>query len=172
MRTFFLAPLLLTLAACGADKPQEAAASRPGASSAEAPDGTASEDDAQELSQYVLTVEDVRKWTEATRNASKYVNKDEQKNDSDDDQSIDGLERQFSANPRVRAEIEKTGLEVRDYVIIMWTMLQASMAQYAIDQGVSPDSVGATTDVNPANLVFIREHQQEIAEMQKAMQGQ
>lgn len=172
-RMLFLAPLLLTLA-CGGDEPRKAAAGGAASPAAAVRADASGEADTQELADYVLTMDDVRKWSQATRNLrnAKPVEQQSDASDDDDDGSIDAMERKISANPQFRAEVEKAGLEPREYVVIMSTMVQASMLQYALEQGANRDSVVAKSGVNPANLEFVRAHKQELEQLQKAMQAQ
>lgn len=162
-----IAPLLLALAACGGDKPADAAAdagSTPAAAVRASGDPTG---DQQELGDYVLNMEDVRKWAQVMQSGKKL--KEEENQDASggpDDDSVDAMEARINADPEVRAEIEKAGLDARDFVLITFTLTQAAFAQYAVEQGASADSVAAQTGINPANLAFVRDHKQELEALQ------
>jgi len=163
-----LGPLLLTLilTACGDGETSRGHGLRQAAPAAAVPAPAGGSADQQETADYVLTMEDVRKWTAANRNIQK-IKVDEAQSEVPDDGSIDAMEAKFNAHPQLRAEIEKAGLDVRDFVVITWTLMQASFAQYAVDQGANPDSVAASMKVNPTNLKFLQEHRQELEQLQR-----
>ena len=162
-----IAPLLLALAACGGDKPADAG-SAPAAAVRASGDATG---DQQELGDYVLNMEDVRKWARVMQSGKKL--KEEESQDASgqpDDDSVDAMEARINANPEVRAEIERAGLDAREFVLITYAVTQAAFAQYAVEHGANPDSVAARAGINPANLAFVRDHKQELEALQPKKQ--
>jgi len=50
-------------------------------------------------------------------------------------------------------------------------LFQASLAQYAVDQGADPGKVAGETGVNPANIRFVKEHKAELEQMKDLRSG-
>lgn len=158
---------VLPLSGCGGDEPSsEAAAASPAAGSPAADYSAGGDDSADlaELADYELTMDDIRRWTALTHNPE-FADFDAAPDDSGDDGdgSIDDMVAKISAHPRARSLIEDAGLDVRDFVLITFTVMVAGFAQYAIEQGADPDSVANATSVNPDNIRFMLEHGEELA---------
>ena len=121
--------------------------------------------DLRELSRYVLTMADVRKY--AAVNAAlvklpKAQQNEEEDEDDADDESLDGMVKRIEAVPEARKSIEAAGLTVRQYAVITMALFQAAFAQFAVEQGADPAKVAQDAGVNPANIRFIKEHKAEL----------
>lgn len=168
-RLLLLPVLLLALGtACAGDA---ADASRSASASAATASGG---DDLAELAEYRLTMRDVERWHEAQRNFLSALQRDpslmdrmrEQGADADDDMSLDALEARYRAIPEVRAAIENADLDVRQFSVITFALMQASFAQGAVDMGADRDTVLARTGISPANLDFVRDNRAELERLQ------
>jgi hypothetical protein len=128
--------------------------------------------DLRELSRYQLTLAEVRKYAAANANLAKHpkVAEDEDaEGDSDEDtsdESLDGMAARIGKIPEARKAIESAGLTVRQYAVITMALIQASMAQFAVDSGADPAKVARDAGVNPANMKFVKEHKAELQKMQ------
>jgi hypothetical protein len=114
----------------------------------------------------------VRKYAAANANLAKHpkVEEDddaEDHNDDDsDDESLDGMVARIEKIPTARTAIESAGLTVRQYAVITMALIQASMAQFAVESGADPAKVARDAGVNPANIRFVKEHKAELQKMQ------
>lgn len=165
-------PLLLATAFVGcADKQSEGAAEQLATRStpAQFPTNDAANGDAdlEEIGDYRLTMDDLRKWSSIVAEANQIDYTQSASREISDNPSIDDLEGLYSENPQARALIENGGLDIRDFVVITFTMMHAGFAQFSIDQGANPDSVAKEMNVSLANLKFLKDHQNEIAQLQK-----
>ena len=128
-----------------------------------------------EITGYRLRMDEVERWYQAQRNVYEAMRKNpalaEQLESDGDDPSLDELEARFGAVPEVRRAIEAAGLEVRDFVVIVFTLAQAGVANAAVEMGASRDSVLARTGVEPANLDFVREHKAELERMRAEVEA-
>ena len=77
----------------------------------------------------------------------------------------------IESNPVARKAVEAAGLSARQYVVITMALFQASLAQYAVDQGADPGKVAGETGVNPANIRFVKEHKAELEQMENLRSG-
>ena len=160
------------------------AADRPATShvAAASPSGTkASEDrDLKEIANYKLTMDAVRKFSQASRSMKKVEKKnpgsEEEDNDNDDDdddkndsESLADTEAKLSSIPAARNAIEAAGLSVHEYVLITFAMLQSAVAQYAIEQGADPAKIARDAGIHPANVTFYKEHKAEIDALSAGM---
>jgi hypothetical protein len=133
---------------------------------------TGGDADLRELSRYQLTLTEVRKYAAANANLAKHpkVAEDEDaEGDSEDDtndESLDGMAARIGKIPEARKAIESAGLTVRQYAVITMALIQASMAQFAVDSGADPAKVARDAGVNPANIKFVKEHKAELQKMQ------
>lgn len=129
--------------------------------------------DLRELSQYALTMADVRKYAAANESLAKLhgaQQEDEDAEDGDDDSaaSLDDIVKRIDAKPGARKAIEAAGLGVRQYAVITMALFQAAFAHFAVEQGADPAKVAKDAGVNPANIRFVKEHKAELDQLKRA----
>ena len=127
--------------------------------------------DLRELSRYQLTMADVRKFAAANANLAKQPKVEQSDDDAEaedegDNESLDDMAARIESNPIARKAVEAAGLSARQYVVITMALFQASLAQYAVEQGADPGKVAGETGVNPANIRFVKEHKAELEQME------
>jgi hypothetical protein len=66
-----------------------------------------------------------------------------------DNESLDEMAVRIESIPIARKAVEAAGLSARQYVVITMALFQASLAQYAVDQGADPGKIARETGVNP-----------------------
>jgi len=137
---------------------------------------TSGDADLRELSRYQLTMADVRKFAAANANLAKHPkveqgDDDAEAEDEGDNESLDVMAARIESNPIARKAVEAAGLSARQYVVITMALFQASLAQYAVDQGADPGKVAGETGVNPANIRFVKEHKAELEQMKDLRSG-
>ena len=137
---------------------------------------TSGDADLRELSRYQLTMADVRKFAAANANLAKHPkveqgDDDAEAEDEGDNESLDEMAARIESNPVARKAVEAAGLSARQYVVITMALFQASLAQYAVDQGADPGKVAGETGVNPANIRFVKEHKAELEQMKDLRSG-
>ncbi len=125
--------------------------------------------DLRELSRYTLTMADIRKYAAANANLAK-LPKAEENEDSDDDEdsdneSLDQMAARIGKMPEARKAIEGAGLTPRQFAVITMALFQASMAQFAVEQGADPAKVARDASVNPANIRFVKENKAELEKL-------
>ena len=148
--------------------------------SADVPDvaggSTAANADLRELSRYQLTMADVNKWAAAIQNMKRLLDQhpewasEDDKHGSSGDQSLDEIEANLEAVPPLRKAVEDAGLNAREYAVITFALMQASMGRYAVQQGANADSFARAAGIHPANLQFAKEHEAEITRLARLMQ--
>ncbi len=124
--------------------------------------------DLRELSRYTLTLTDIRKYAAANANLAKQPKaeqEDDEADDEDDDESLSAMTAKIERMPAARKAIESAGLTARQYAVITMALIQASMAQFAIDQGADPAKVARDASVNPANIRFVKENKAELEKL-------
>ncbi|HEX2168050.1 MAG TPA: hypothetical protein VHG09_12525 [Longimicrobiales bacterium] len=183
LRTIVMAALVAVTAGCAGD---DAASDESDASAAAAPlsqpsiAGAGDDADIAEIQDYEFTMDDLHRWSEATVALQRLAESNpqlgaafeqEESGNQDLDDSIDMMTERIENVPEATDVIEDAGLSPREYVVIFWAMLQTGMAQFSIAQGANPDEVAREMRVNPANLEFMKEHEAEIAEMRRTMNG-
>jgi hypothetical protein len=132
--------------------------------------------DLRELSRYQLTMVDVRKYAAANANLAKHPKNEQDENDAEEDEgdneSLDEMVARIESIPIARKAVEAAGLSARQYVVITMALFQASLAQYAVDQGADPGKIARETGVNPANIRFVKEHKAELEQMKNLGSGE
>ena len=131
---------------------------------------TGGDADLRELARYQLTMADVRKYAAANANLAKHPKAEQEDenaedDEADDDESLDEMAARIEKIPEARKAIEAAGLTARQFAVITMALFQASLAQYAIDQGADPAKIARETGVNPANIRFVKEHKAELEQM-------
>ena len=135
---------------------------------------TGGDADLRELSRYQLTMADVRKFEAANANLAKHPKEEQDDDDAEDEgdnESLDEMAARIESNPIARKAVEAAGLSARQYVVITMALLQASLAQYAVEQGADPGKIARETGVNPANIRFVKEHKAELEQMKNLRSG-
>lgn len=129
--------------------------------------GAANESDKREVSSYVLTEAGLGKFAQATRNLSAIpgacVDKDEDDDDSNGNESLDQLAAKLDSLPGAKAAVESAGMTSREYVIFMFSMMEAGLSHWAMSQpgGKLPPGV------QQANVDFYKNHETAMAEIGK-----
>lgn len=178
------AALCIGIAACGGkgDKAASGANGVPDVADASAVpdaqggDGGAEDADLRELEEYRLSMKDVNRWLQANRNLVQLSEKLQREHpetmketeevEASGTGSFDDYEASIDRVPGARDAIEESGLSVHEFAVVGWALIQAGMAQYAVEQGADPKELAAKAHINPDNLTFAREHQAEIAKLQ------
>ncbi|HEU4584276.1 MAG TPA: hypothetical protein VFR95_00935 [Gemmatimonadaceae bacterium] len=178
------AVLCVAIAACGGkgDKVDAGANGVPDVADASAvPDakggaGGGHDADLRELEEYRLSMKDVNRWVQASRNLAQLAEKLEREHpemakqreavEESGARSFDDYENSIDQVPGARDAIEESGLSVHEFAIVGWALIQAGMAQYAVEQGADPKELAAKAHINPDNLTFAREHKAELAKLQ------
>ena len=129
--------------------------------------------DLRELSSYQLTMADIRKFAAANANLAKHpkVEQDDDDAEDADNASLDEMAARIESIPVARKAVEAAGLSARQYAVITMALFQASLAQYAVDQGADPGKIARETGVNPANIRFVKEHKAELEQMENQRSG-
>jgi hypothetical protein len=132
--------------------------------------------DLRELEEYRLSMDDVNRWMQANRNLVQLSEKLEREHPEMAEQtdavegsgmgSFDDYEASIDRVPGARDAIEDSGLSVHEFAVVGWALIQAGMAQYAVEQGADPKELAAKAHINPDNLTFAREHKAELATLQ------
>lgn len=161
-----LAVILTIAAACSKSKNDNAAAAGdvPDVAETSAPAGGRNAD-MQEVAQYQLNTEDFNKYAAATRKLQAASAGEDEEDDDEGgagDGSLDAFERALEENPAARAAVEQAGLTTREYAVIAYAIMQAALADYALQQGASRDSILARANIHPANITFVQQHRSEI----------
>ena len=131
---------------------------------------TGGDADLRELSRYVLTMADIRKYAAANANLAKHPKAEQEDenaedDEADDDESLDEMAARIEKIPAARKALASAGLTARQYAVITMALFQASMAQYAVEQGADPAKVARDASVNPANIRFVKENKTELEQM-------
>ncbi len=125
--------------------------------------------DLRELSRYTLTMADIRKYAAANANLAKHPkaeeNEDSEDDEDSDNESLDEMAARIAKMPEARKAIEAAGLTPRQYAVITMALFQASMAQFAVEQGADPAKVAREASVNPANIRFVKENKAELEKL-------
>ncbi len=184
LSTVACAALCIGIAACGGkgDKATAGANGVPDVADASAVpdakggDGGGHDADLRELEEYRLSMEDVNRWMQANRNLVQLSEKLEREHPEMAERteavegsgmgSFDDYEASIDRVPGARDAIEESGLSVHEFAVVGWALIQAGMAQYAVEQGADPKDLAAKAHINPDNLAFAREHKAELAKLQ------
>jgi hypothetical protein len=126
--------------------------------------------DLRELSRYTLTMADIRKYAAANAILAKHKKAEQEDEESEDDddngnESLDEMAARINKMPEARKAIEAAGLTSRQYAVITMALFQASMAQFAVEQGADPAKVARDASVNPANIKFVKENKAELEKL-------
>lgn len=163
--------LIAGLFACGGDA-QNAADEAADTSQA----ATAENQDLATLSNYELTMDDLRKWAKANTAVARIAREkpelEQQMEMGAEDASIDALGSKLNSVPEVKNAIEANGLTTQRFAIITYTVMQIAMAQMALQQGVPADSFAVRAGINPKNLEFYEANRTEIDQLMQQLQSE
>jgi hypothetical protein len=128
------------------------------------PPASAQDADSQEVMRYTLTDAGLAKYIKATQNVKALPGgipeNCEGDEDSDSDStSISDVAAKMDAIPGVKAAIQSAGMTTREYVVFMFSVVQNSIAAWALSQpgGKLPPGV------SKANVDFVKRHETEMA---------
>ncbi|HEX7114151.1 MAG TPA: hypothetical protein VF193_03380 [Steroidobacter sp.] len=133
----------------------------------------------QEIADYRLNIEVVRKWAKAAKGLKRLERDYPELGDADfsDSASLDDMAAFFDDIPEASDAIRKAGLDTREYVVVSFAIMQAAMAQWLMEQGTPREKIAAEMGIHPANLAFVEKHKaeleainKEIAKIEKEMQ--
>lgn len=178
-RSVLLPTLLLALlAACdrAADAGETRTAEPPRA--AAGPAAGSGDADLDEITDYRLTMDAVRRYYQAQRNVYQAMRDDpglakrmDRGTTDAAEFSLDEMEARYEEVPEVREAIAAAGLDTRDFSVITLTLFQSAFAQGAVEMGASRDSILARMGINPSNLDFVRANKTELERMQNEMEA-
>jgi hypothetical protein len=177
MKALLAASALLLVACGGTNDADTAPPATPGAQPAadapgQPPRAVAGMEDALT---YTLTMPAVRRWFDAQRNIGEAIREDEDLADELEvtgGTTVDAFEDHYSSVPPIRSAIERAGLSVREFSLILIALPHAQSVQQEIDDGASRDDMIRRRQVNPANLDFVRDNRAELQRMQQAVDAQ
>jgi len=145
-----------------------------GAADGTAAASTATSADSAALRSYTLSMEKVNGFFEANLNMARVVKANpelRERTHASGAESLDAVARRFEQEPAVRKAIEDAGLSPREFTLTMFSLFQAAYANRAMqEQKIGADSAARAAGINPANLDFVRRHQQELAQRQQNME--
>lgn len=128
------------------------------------------------LANYELTMDQVDKYFAAFRNmgaAMQRMSAQEREALEFDagDTDFDGYVARLEAHPVIERAIRDAGLSAREFSLVLWSMLQSSMANAVLQSqpDVNEDSLANEMRVNMDNVRFMREHEDEIRQKQQAL---
>jgi hypothetical protein len=146
---------------------------------AEVPDvatrgGSSDDSDMRELSRYQLTMADLQKLGVAHQNLKRIAQQhpnlvEDEEEEQSGEKSLDEIEAEIERVPQLRKAIEDAGLSVRKYAVINLVLMQASAANMLVQHGAKPDSIAREIGTHPENIRFVREHEAEVARLQRAL---
>jgi len=123
--------------------------------------------DAREISSYVLTEAALAKFTRATNKLGSLSKAAASHCDDEGDvDSLDAFVARINGMPGAQAAIQSAGMTTREYFVFTWSLFQTGMAAWALDQpgGTLPPGV------SKANVDFYRAHEQALNQL-GAQQG-
>ena len=86
-------------------------------------------------------------------------------------QNLDDMETAIKANPRFMAALSGAGLTARDYSKYILASLMAGMVAGFQKSGMLKDLPRELKEVNPENVKFMFDHEEELAAMRKEMEA-
>lgn len=131
------------------------------------------------LAEYELDMEEVDKYFAAFRNMgsamrdmSPEARAEIQFDASDTD--FNGYVARLEAEPVLNEAIRDAGLTAREFSLVLWSMLQAGMANAVLQSqpDVNEDSLADAMQVNMHNVRFMREHEAELRQKQESLDAE
>jgi hypothetical protein len=117
-----------------------------------------------------LTEADEQKLEKLRERASALEEELDKSDNSPSANTIDEMVAQINKHPGATAALAKEGLSARELAKCTLALFQAAMVK-GFAQG-KVDMTKLPAGINPANVKFVEEHEAELAEIQKEMQGQ
>ncbi len=118
-----------------------------------------------ELQTYRLTMPRVEQFAQAVRNLQELTRTDPavrarmEELGGEEDQTPGELANAIERDPQLRAAIERTGLSVREYMLVSLAFTQAAMAHRFQQEGLMQE---LPPGVPPENVAFIRENEERL----------
>ena len=132
-----------------------------------------------ELARYELNMEGVNQYFTAFRNMGTAMQgmsaMEREALDFDaSDTDFNGYVGRLESQPVLDRAIRDAGLTPREFSLVLWSMLQASMANAVLQAqpAANQDSLAAEMRVNMANVRFMREHEAEIRQKQQQLDAE
>ncbi|HET8656615.1 MAG TPA: hypothetical protein VFL93_13930 [Longimicrobiaceae bacterium] len=135
---------------------------------------SAQSSDEEAIASYTLTMPKVKAFYAATQALTEVAMKDSKlaeelqaSEDASDQQTLAQAAARLEKYPQIKAVLAAQGLTGRDYELVTLTLMQAVLAQGLL--GSNPKA-SLPKGVNPANVQFVRQHQEELKQMNASMQ--
>ncbi len=158
-------PALLAVVVACTTKDAPPAATRPDTPSPSAASGR--EPTANEVSNYRLDMDKMRKWTTAIKGFTALGPQDSAAlaaMDMGSNEPTSVMIAKIESNPVAREVLRKAGISAKDYVWIMAAYVQAGMTEAVLSS--SPEAK-VPEGQNPQNVQFVRSHRAELEELMK-----
>ena len=126
---------------------------------------SANEGDKREISSYVLTEAGLGKFAQATQNLAAIPGacvREDEDDDGNGNESIDQMAAKLDSLPGAKAAVQSAGMTSREYVIFMFSMMEAGLSSWAMSQGGK-----LPPGVSQANVDFYKKHETAMAEIGK-----
>lgn len=120
----------------------------------------ATDSDQREISGYALSESGLSRFTQATQNLRAIPNACVREDDDDSsNQSLDQMVAKLESIPGAKAAVQSAGMTSREYVVFMFSMMEAGLSSWAVSQpgGKLPPGV------SQANVDFYRKHEAAMA---------
>lgn len=122
---------------------------------------SANEKDKREISAYALTESGLAKFAQATQNLGAVPGACArgEADDGSGDETLDQLTARLDAIPGAKAAIQSAGMTTREYIVFMFSMVEAGLSSWAVSQpgGKLPPGV------SKANVDFYKSHEAAMA---------
>lgn len=177
IRSVLVSGLILGLA-CQADDTPAADSQAPATSQSAAVQRTA-EDDLADVTNYKLSMDKVDKYFEAQKNMAvkvKDMTPAEQQalNMGSSNASLDEIARNMDRSPVIKSAVEDAGLSTREYATLTMAIVQSAMASSVLQMrpNDNQDSLAREMKASMDNIRFMREHEAELTQKQKALEAE
>lgn len=141
---------------------------------------SAQDRDMAEVQQYTLTMEKINHFKGLLTDLQAYGKahpaemqqiKQSMETDADKHEDLAAMTSRINSNAAVVDMLKKNGWTAHEFAVFQTAFIQAMMAS-AMKPADEPDAKYASeVHMNPANLVFMREHSTEIAAMMQSFKG-
>ena len=123
--------------------------------------------DVKEVAAYVLKEEAYTKFAKATKNLAA-AGKELPGSCAEEEgaRSIDQQAARMDAVPQVKSAIQSAGMTTREFLVFSWSLFQAGMASWALEQPGGKLPPGASMD----NVKLYRAHKEAIEKMKPILQ--
>ena len=180
MNRLIIAAFAAAAIGCQADDTPAADSQAPATAQSAAVQRTA-EEDLSDVTNYKLSMEKIDKYFAAQRNIATRVRAmspaERAAMNSDNNSanaSLDDMARNMDRHPALKSAIEDADLSTREYATLTMAMVQAGMAASVLQMrpNDNQDSLAREMKASMANIRFMREHEAEITQRQKAMEAE